>query len=293
MQEKFTDSGIILLDKPKGISSAKAVAILKHKLNCKKIGHAGTLDPMATGLLVCLINGATRVADLAQAGDKIYSGIILLGQTTTTDDVEGEVLTKRDDIPDFATIEEGVKGFIGEQLQVPPQISAIKVDGKRSYALARDGKQVEITPRNVTVQSFEISKGTEQSFINFKIHCSKGTYIRSIARDLGAKLGCGGCLAALRREYSYPFSINFAKEIENIDRNDIVSWCAVLPDTPKVAFESEVAQRIRSGDTILLPELLKSYENCSQLIYGDKSTGIWLGVLKRVSDDWKIACNLV
>ena len=293
MQEKFTDSGIILLDKPKGISSAKAVAILKHKLNCKKIGHAGTLDPMATGLLVCLINGATRVADLAQAGDKIYSGEILLGRTTTTDDVEGDVLTESNDIPDFATIEAAAKEFIGEQLQVPPQISAIKIDGKRSYALARSGEQVEITPRKINIFSFEIAKGAEKTTLNFKIHCSKGTYIRSIARDLGAELGCGGCLAALRREYSYPFSINLAKEIENIDRNDIVSWCAVLPDTPKVAFETEVAQRIRSGDTILLPELLKGYENCSQLIYGDKSTGVWLGVLKRVSDVWKIACNLV
>lgn len=213
---------VILLNKPAGISSAKAVAILKKRLNLKKIGHAGTLDPFATGLLVCLSDKSTKLADNFQGGYKVYSGTIKLGIATDTEDITGTVISTSDKIPTADQIRQVSRQFVGLIKQTPPAISAIKVNGKRSYQLARSGQAVELKEREVEVFSFEIPK-IENEIVHYLIKCSKGTYIRAIARDLGLALGCGACVNTLCREESFPFKLQQAKEIDLIIENDLIS----------------------------------------------------------------------
>ena len=214
------------MDKSVGESSARAIARLKRKFSLKKIGHAGTLDPMATGLLVCLSGRATKLASLAQGGIKSYSGVILLGRTTDTDDVTGKTVYESDKLPHAEAVLKASRNFIGEISQLPPQISALKVDGKRSYKRARAGEQVALKPRTVSISSFDIEPLSEREY-KFRIVCGSGTYIRAIARDLGNMFGCGGCLAELRREGSAPFSVNQAKTIDHILADDILR-CEIL-----------------------------------------------------------------
>ena len=218
----MSDSGILLLDKGQGLTSARAIEKVKRKLSLKKIGHAGTLDPMATGLLVCLINRATKIASLVGAGQKVYSGTIRLGLVTSTDDITGDVVAESEEIPPFPAIYEAWRSFEGEIGQVPPSISAIKVNGMRSYALVRDkGIIPELKARTIQIASFDLSPVDERE-LSFRIACSSGTYIRSIARDLGALLGCGGTLSSLRRDASAPFRVEEAKTIEEIQLTDLI-----------------------------------------------------------------------
>ncbi len=214
--------GIILIDKPKGDSSAKVLARVKHKLGVRKIGHAGTLDPMATGLLVCLVNGATKMADKVQSGKKTYTGVIKFGIITDSDDITGNVISKFDDLVDLSKLPEIMKSFRGEITQLPPKISALKVGGVRAYKLARSGEAFELKPRTATIDLFEVEKITDDE-IRFKVICSKGTYVRALARDIGEALGCGGCLKELRREASEPFDVKNAKLVEALSENDILS----------------------------------------------------------------------
>ncbi|MGI6524933.1 MAG: tRNA pseudouridine(55) synthase TruB [Bdellovibrionota bacterium] len=293
IQENEHRSGIVLLDKPAGITSAKAIAILKRRLRCKKIGHAGTLDPMATGLLVCLINGATKLAALAVAGDKVYSGTFLFGVVTDTDDIEGKVISHSLDLPTFDQVQEHLKSFLGTIEQVPPQVSAIKVDGEPLYKRVRRGEEVVITPRSVTIHSFEIFPTEVPEKFDFRIHCSKGTYIRSIARDLGVAVGCGACLAKLRREKSYPFDTINGKKIEEIDASDILDWWTLLPDVGMIELEDGAAQRLKNGDQSLLTKISESFPDVNSVIYGDSRYRYGVLVRETLDGAWKIAVNVV
>lgn len=215
-------SGILLLNKRQGVTSAKAIAEVKHKLGIKKIGHAGTLDPMATGLLICLVNDATKLAELFQKSTKVYTGTILLGVRTTTDDIEGDVIKRTAVQSRFEEIKAASRKFVGLISQIPPQISAVHVNGKRAYTLAREGVEVKLTPRQVEISEFQIWPHKD-SQIGFKITCTSGTYIRSIARDLGQALGCGGTLSSLKREESDPFTIDEASTLEELSLDHIFS----------------------------------------------------------------------
>lgn len=244
--------GIILLDKESGLSSAGAIARVKRKLGISKIGHAGTLDPLATGLLVCLINGATRLADYAQKGEKLYSGCMLLGVSTATDDIEGEVLGSSTAIPGEDEMRHSAQSFVGQITQTPPAISAIKVGGMASYDhVRRKGKAPDLQPRKVEVREFTIER-IEGPRLFFRIRCSSGTYIRAIARDLGAQLGCGGCIASLRREESSPFSSARARKVEDLNESDILDWHDLLPGVPAVDADHEELQLLRNGDQRVL-----------------------------------------
>ncbi len=213
--------GIIVLDKRPGVSSARAIAEVKRKLNLRKIGHAGTLDPAATGILVCLVNRATKSAKLFEGGTKTYEGTFKFGVTTTTDDLEGEIVSESKEIPPFAHIESLIADLTGEISQTPPAVSAIKVNGKRAYDIVRkEGVVPELKSRTITVHSFSIEPRTPDT-IWFRVTCSSGTYIRSLARDLGAKMGCGGALATLRRVGSLPVTIDQAKGIDDLTLEDI------------------------------------------------------------------------
>ena len=212
-----TRSGILLVDKPQGLTSHDVVARTRKAAGTRKVGHAGTLDPMATGLLVLGLNSSTRLLTYLVGLDKEYFATIRLGVTTDSDDADGAVVsTSSASAVTDAAIEAGVARLRGPISQVPSTVSAIKVDGKRAYALAREGEEVVLKPRSVTISTFEVlaRRGDE---VDVRVECSSGTYIRALARDLGADLGVGGHLTALRRTRIGPFAIDDAQVLEGID----------------------------------------------------------------------------
>lgn len=212
-------AGLVLVDKPQGFTSHDVVAKLRKKLGTKKIGHAGTLDPMATGLLVLGVDAGTKLLTFLVGADKTYEARIRLGQSTVTDDAEGELLSQTSALHlNLATIESEVSKLRGTISQTPSAVSAIKVDGKRAYDLVREGKAVELKSRQVQIARFEITSEIEivDQFLEFNVlvDCSSGTYIRALARDLGAALGVGGHLRALRRTRVGEYQIADASQLE-------------------------------------------------------------------------------
>jgi tRNA pseudouridine55 synthase len=199
--------GVLLVDKPQGLTSHDVVYRLRRKLSMRKIGHAGTLDPMATGLLIMLIGKATRISQYLMSVDKAYEGEATLGVITDSQDAEGEVMETRP-VPPLteAQVREVMKGFLGDQYQTPPMHSAIKIDGVPLYKMARKGEEVEREPRFIRVMAFDLL-GFALPKLTFRLLCTKGTYVRTIAHDLGQKLGCGAHLSALRRTGSGQFQI--------------------------------------------------------------------------------------
>lgn len=219
MSARRSDSGldgILLIDKPAGWTSHDVVAKARGITGQRRIGHTGTLDPMATGLLVLCLGQATRLVEYLTGHDKRYTGVVQLGRTTTTDDADGETLEERP-VPRLtqAALEAHVAGFRGAILQRPPAFSALKVQGKRAYDLARAGADVQLAGRPVTIYRFQAELLTAD-MVAVEIICSSGTYIRSLARDLGDAIGCGGHLAALRRESAGPFSVGEAISLEDL-----------------------------------------------------------------------------
>ena len=208
--------GVLLVDKPVEHTSHDVVARLRGKLKMKRIGHAGTLDPMATGLLVILVGKATRISQYLMSVDKEYSGTIELGKVTNTQDAEGEVLETRP-VPVLteADIRAALKGFIGDQYQLPPMFSAIKIDGVPLYKRARDGEEVEREPRFIRVMNYELTRWASPE-LDFVVRCTKGTYVRTLAHDLGQRLGCGAHLKALRRIASGNLNVSQALTLDQI-----------------------------------------------------------------------------
>jgi len=222
-------SGLVLLDKPQGFTSHDAVAKLRRLLGTRKIGHAGTLDPMATGLLVLGVDAGTKLLQFLVGVDKQYVATIRLGQSTTTDDAEGDVLiSKSAKQIGLEDVLGQIKKLTGDILQIPSKVSAIKVDGKRAYDLVREGKEVELKTRPVTVSRFDVlgEPRFDGDFLDLDVivDCSSGTYIRALARDLGEALGVGGHLTALRRtkvgSYSIDRAIGLAEEVSVLDLGD-------------------------------------------------------------------------
>lgn len=219
MSQNQTDipEGILLVDKPQGITSHDVVYKLRRIFHIKKIGHAGTLDPMATGLLVMLIGKATKVSQFLMSMDKEYTGTIRLGQSTDSQDADGEVVEERP-VPELseADVLKEMKAFMGDQYQTPPMYSAKKVNGQPLYKLARQGKTIEREPRVINISKMEMNR-FELPEIDFLVACSKGTYVRTIAHDLGERLGCGGHLCVLRRTGVGEFRIEKASTIEELE----------------------------------------------------------------------------
>ncbi|YCN55341.1 tRNA pseudouridine(55) synthase TruB [Rhodococcus erythropolis] len=214
-------AGILIVDKEAGITSHDVVARCRKLLNTRKVGHAGTLDPMATGVLVLGVERATKLLGLLALTTKAYSATVRLGAATDTDDAEGEVLTSADasQVTD-AEIAAIVATLTGDIKQIPASVSAIKVDGQRAHALVRAGETVELAPRPVTVSTFEVlaRRDVPGGFVDLDVdvECSSGTYIRSLARDLGRELGVGGHLTALRRTRVGPFTLEHARTLEDL-----------------------------------------------------------------------------
>jgi tRNA pseudouridine55 synthase len=290
-------SGILLVDKPAGITSAGVVARVKRILGAERVGHAGTLDPDATGLLVILVNGATRVASYAADGSKRYSGIMRLGVTTSTDDMAGEVLSESSEVPPFEKILAASRRFIGTIQQVPPKVSAIKVQGQRAHKLTREGHEFELSAREVVVSRFDIETVSERSF-RYVVECSPGTYIRSLARDLGESLGCGGAVESIRRERSGPLSVEGALSLEEISWGMLKDWSLLIPHIPRVEISEEMASAIRNGHQLTLKKVAQlpavtSLPRYSIFAYASEEDPETIGLLKILgSGELEVAINL-
>jgi tRNA pseudouridine55 synthase len=269
--------GLLIIDKPRGLSSHDVVARARRQLGEKRIGHAGTLDPMATGVLVLCVGQATRLSEYLLGEDKTYEGVIKLGERTNTDDAEGEVIAVRlvppisDD--DLRRLE---AGFSGEITQVPPQFSAIQKGGRRAYALARKGEVVALEARRVMVHSLTLTCGqwamgseldsSHTSLFTAHIRCGSGTYIRSLARDIGESLGCGGHLVALRRIESGHFTLDDAVTLEQLDAASkagtahalLLPMDRAVANWPEVMLDEAHANKIRHGQVIPLTLTLSS-----------------------------------
>lgn len=211
-------NGLILLDKPEGFTSFKAAAVLRRIYGTKRVGHTGTLDPMATGVLPIMIGRATRLCSLVLESDKRYIATVRLGITTDSLDITGEVLSESEVNVSNEQLNEALAHFKGEYDQTPPMFSAIKKDGVRLYDLARQGKEVERTPRRIKIHEINLLERNGNEF-KIDVLCSKGTYIRSLADDLGKFLGCGACLTALRRTKTAQFDISQCVTLEQIEQS--------------------------------------------------------------------------
>ncbi|HVW82183.1 MAG TPA: tRNA pseudouridine(55) synthase TruB [Mycobacteriales bacterium] len=249
--------GLVVVDKPAGWTSHDVVAKLRRLAGTRRVGHAGTLDPMATGVLVLGVNRATRLLGHLALHDKVYDATIRLGRATTTDDATGEALgadvTRQAESLSDARVAEAVAGLTGDIEQVPSSVSAIKVDGVRAYRKVRDGEAVELKARAVTISEFTVRarRGAE---LDVRVRCTTGTYVRALARDLGVALGVGGHLTALRRTRSGPYDVESAYTLEQLEQRFVVTPLAdaVTRSFPRLDVTGEQAIRIGHGQRLRL-----------------------------------------
>jgi len=248
--------GWVVLDKPPGMTSTRAVSELKRLFNAKKAGHAGTLDPLATGVLPVAFGEATKTVPFVQAGEKVYRFTVSWGTETDTDDCDGKASAQSAARPAAAEIVALLPRFIGAIQQLPPSYSAIKINGARAHVLARGGQAPVLSPRPVTIHALDLINALPDEAI-FEARCGKGAYVRAIARDLGSSLGCYGHLSALRRTRVGPFFEADAVLLPDLE--DAISRAhalrrveAGLVEVPRVAVDSSVAARLRQGQPVLL-----------------------------------------
>lgn len=280
--------GLLLLDKPEGLTSNAALQRAKRILGVKKAGHTGSLDPIATGLLVLLFGEATKVSDYILNADKSYRATLLLGQTTSTGDREGEILEDKPVAVNRADVEAILPRFLGEIAQIPPMYSAIKQGGKPLYELARKGIEVERAPRQVRIDGLRLVALSDKRLV-VDVDCSKGTYIRSLAMDLGAALGCGAHVEELRRTVTGPFRIEDALTLDALAESQQKGECPLkamdlaLEYLPAVTLTENTAYYLRQGQGVVVahaPSLGRIR------LYGPGAQFLGLG---EVMDDGKVA----
>ena len=252
-------SGILIIDKPSDWTSMDVCAKLRGIFHERRVGHAGTLDPMATGVLPVFIGRATRAVSFAEAGDKEYIAGLRLGVSTDTQDTTGRVLTRSDGRLPSAAVAAVLPQFTGRIFQVPPMYSAIKKDGKKLYELARAGKEVERPPRPVTIHALELLEETGPGEFLLRVRCSKGTYVRTLCHDIGQALGCGGTMYALRRTQAAGFTLDQAVTLEAVQAAAdpaglLLPVEAYFAHHPALTLPSARAERkVRNGNPLSLP----------------------------------------
>ena len=253
-------NGIVIVDKPQGWTSQDVTARLRRVFNTRRIGHGGTLDPLATGVLPVFVGRATRGAEFFEHAEKTYETVLRLGITTDTEDITGTVLTQQEAFVTGDMLEAILAQFRGEILQVPPMYSALKVNGQKLYDLARKGKEVERQPRPITIHELTLL-GMEADGIHLRVHCSKGTYIRTLCKDIGEALGCGGCMAELRRVAAGAYTIEKAVPLETLLETQTPETYLQPVDSMfsqygQVTLTEKQALRCRNGNafSIQLPE---------------------------------------
>ncbi|MBR0415037.1 MAG: tRNA pseudouridine(55) synthase TruB [Clostridia bacterium] len=279
-------TGIIPIDKPAGITSFGAVARMRKILNMKKIGHAGTLDPMATGVLPILVGSATRFLDFLPCKDKRYTAVIQLGYTTDTLDTTGEIISRSSQTVTRPELDEAVGCFLGKIAQVPPMYSAVQKDGVRLYELARKGQSIEREAREVEIYALHILEFDERAQeFTLDVACSAGTYIRTLADDIGKKLGCGACLAGLRRTEGSGFKLAACYSFEEIEEyaaeNRLEKRIIAIEDAlsyyPAVYVSEKQAVRFSNGGELALDRLKGSFEVGLYRIFDPEEKFLGLG----------------
>ena len=250
-------NGIILIDKPQEWTSHDVVGKLRGILHERRIGHSGTLDPLATGLLVVFVGRATRAVEFAEADRKEYVAGLRLGMSTDTQDITGRILSEGSDIPDEPEVRNVLERFKGELEQIPPMYSAVKIGGKKLYELARKGESIERKPRHITVFGLEITGRSDDDYI-LDVVCSKGTYIRTLCHDIGMSLGCGGCMSSLRRIKSGVFSVEDAYTISEVqeaaDRGEadklLLPIDTLFAGYPELRADADDEKKLKNGNVI-------------------------------------------
>lgn len=254
-------SGWLVLDKPYELGSTQAVGKVRWLFQAQKAGHAGTLDPLATGILPIALGEATKTVPYVTDGEKTYQFTVQWGVQTNTDDSEGTPIATSDSRPEEQAILDLLPEFTGKIQQVPPQFSAIKIDGKRAYAEARAGKDITLAAREVFVDSFKLIDQPDLNHARFEVSCGKGTYVRAFARDFGQKLGCHGHVTDLRRTFVEPFEESDAVSLDellalegDLDALDklLVSPLDSMQGFPEVRLSEDEARRVRLGNAIIL-----------------------------------------
>lgn len=277
----LSTDGLVLVDKPAGITSHDVVARARRALKLRRIGHHGTLDPFATGLLVLLVGRATRLAPFLSGEPKVYDAEIRFGAETSTDDLTGEVVREAP-LPEPAAVLAALPALTGTIEQLPPAVSAKQVDGERAHAAARAGRPLDLKPATVTVHGWTVREQTESS-LRATISCGGGTYIRALARDLGRATGSAAHLTALRRVASGPFSVDAAMPADDLEPGaqvQVLSPLAGLPDFPRQQVDDEEVAQIRHGGVV------------RATIAGDRCAlvdqrGTLVAIAERASERWQ------
>ena len=274
-------NGIIIIDKPAGWTSMDVCAKLRGILKTKKIGHAGTLDPMATGVLPVFVGQATRAVSFAEGGEKEYVAGLRLGRTTNTQDTEGETLTQSPVTVGREELEAVLPRFTGEISQIPPMFSAIKINGQKLYDLARQGKEVERKARTVTIFALEVVEQVSETDYILRIRCSKGTYVRTLCHDIGQALGCGGCMFSLRRTMAAGFTLDESVTLERMQEGGealLRPTDSLFRDRPDYRLKTEKQEeRCRNGNPFFIQENLPEGE---YRIYGREGAFLCLSRLQ-------------
>ena len=274
-------NGIVIIDKPAGWTSMDVCAKLRGILKTKKIGHAGTLDPMATGVLPVFVGQATRAVSFAEGGEKEYVAGLRLGLTTNTQDTEGQTLTQSPVTVGREELEAVLPRFTGEISQIPPMFSAIKINGQKLYDLARQGKEVERKARTVTIFALEVVEQVSETDYILRIRCSKGTYVRTLCHDIGQALGCGGCMFSLRRTMAAGFTLDESVTLEQMQEGGealLRPTDSLFRDRPDYRLKTEKQEeRCRNGNPFFIQENLPEGE---YRIYGREGAFLCLSRLQ-------------
>ena len=266
----MTPNGVLVVDKPAGMTSHDVVARVRRIFNTKKVGHAGTLDPDATGVLVLGLGNATRLLSFAQAGPKRYLATASFGTTTTSQDASGEVIETRPVDIDAAAVRSAAAGFVGDIEQIPPMVSAVKVDGERLYKKARRGEEVVRQPRPVTIYSLDVlGFQADPPEASFDVVCSPGTYIRTLMHDLGQVLGCGAHLKTLRRTEASGFAEGDAVALDRVSVSDLRPSVEAVASLPRVVVEDDAMKLVADGRPVPADEGIGENESVALVAHDE------------------------
>ena len=275
-------NGIIVIDKSPNWTSMDVCAKLRGIFQEKRIGHAGTLDPMATGVLPVFVGRATRAVEFAGEGEKEYVAGLRLGLVTNTQDTSGETLEEHPVSVTQEELERVLEQFRGEIDQVPPMYSAIKINGKKLYELARKGREVERPARKVTIHALTLESREGEADFTIRVRCSKGTYVRTLCHDIGQALGCGGCMSSLRRTMAAGFTLEDAVKLEQVQQAEdpaklLLPVDAYFAGRPVLLLKPELEKKVRNGMTVILPQAPGVSGECR--VYGESGEFLALGKL--------------
>lgn len=262
-----TVAGVLIINKHQGVTSHKIVQIIRKLYNTRRVGHTGTLDPMATGVLPVLIGRAVKASDFLTAEDKEYSAEMTLGLETDTEDITGTVLAESDVIPSPDDVIRVCQSFLGETEQIPPMYSALKIGGQKLVDIAREGGTVERAPRKIRIENIECEKITPKVY-RLRVSCSKGTYIRTLCADIGKKLGCGAVMSSLERTRSASFTLEAShtiEELENLSQEEraalVIPTESLFADLPAVNINDFYTKLIKGGTELYQKKLRTSFED--------------------------------